>query len=79
MKEKNIISNNISSIGKQLSNYSGSDIINRLGSDVINGVVASILSGGNVRALTESLTRRRLNLSNAAMLMLYLECFKKNH
>jgi hypothetical protein len=78
MKEKKTISSHISAIGKQLSNYSGAEIIDRLGDDVIKGVVLSILSGGNVRALTESLTRRRLNLSNAAMLMLYLECFKNN-
>ena len=78
MKEKNSISSHISAIGKQLSNYSGTEIIDRLGTDVIKSVVTSILSGGNVRALTESLTRRRLNLSNAAMLMLYLECLKNN-
>jgi len=78
MKEKNTISSHISTIGKQLSNYSGTEIIDRLGTDVIKSVVTSILSGGNVRALTESLTRRRLNLSNAAMLMLYLECLKSN-
>ena len=78
MKEKNTISSHISTIGKQLSNYSGTEIIDRLGIDVIKSVVTSILSGGNVRALTESLTRRRLNLSNAAMLMLYLECLKSN-
>ena len=79
MKEKNTISNHIPIIGKQLSNYSGAEIIDRLGTDVIKSVVTSILSGGNVRALTESLTRRRLNLSNAAMLMLYLECLKNNN
>lgn len=78
MKKKNTISSQIPSIGKQLSNYSGAEIIDRLGTDIIKGVVTSILSGGNVRALTESLTRRRLNLSNAAMLMLYLECLKNN-
>jgi len=79
MKEKNTISSHISNIGKQLSNYQGTEIIDRLGTDVIKSVVTSILSGGNVRALTESLTRRRLNLSNAAMLMLYLECLKYNN
>jgi hypothetical protein len=79
MKEKNTISNHIPTIGKQLSKYSGIEIIDRLGTDVIKSVVTSILSGGNVRALTESLTRRRLNLSNAAMLMLYLECLKNNN
>ena len=78
MKKKNTICSQIPPIGKQLSNYSGAEIIDRLGTDIIRNVVTSILSGGNVRALTESLTRRRLNLSNAAMLMLYLECLKNN-
>jgi len=78
-KEKNTISSHISDIGKQLSNYSGTEVIDRLGADVIKNVVTSILSGGNIRALTESLTRRRLNLSNATMLMLYLECMRNNN
>jgi len=78
MKKKNTIFSQIPPIGKQLSSYSGAEIIDRLGTDIIKSVVTSILSGGNVRALTESLTRRRLNLSNAAMLVLYLECLKNN-
>jgi hypothetical protein len=78
MKKKKSIFSQIPLIGKQLSNYSGAELIDRLGADVIRNVVISILSGGNVRALTESLTRRRLNLSNAAMLMLYLECLKND-
>jgi len=76
MKEKNTISSQIPKIGKQLANYGGAEIIDRLGEDVVKGVVVSILSGGNVRALTESLTRRRLSLSNAAMLMLFFQCMK---
>lgn len=76
MDKKTSISSYIPKIGKELSNYSGSEIIDRLGSDVIKSVVVSILSGGNVRSLTESLTRRRLNLSNASMLITYLNCLK---
>jgi hypothetical protein len=76
MKEKNTIYSKIPNIGKQLANYSGAEIIDRLGEDVVKNVVISILSGGNVRALTESLTRRRLSLSNAAMLVLFLQCMK---
>lgn len=70
------ISNFIPKTGKELSLYSGSKIIERLGEDVIRSVVASILSGGNVRSLTESLTRRRLNLSNGAMLITFIKCLK---
>ena len=76
MREKNTISSQIPKIGKQLANYSGMEVIDRLGEDVVKSVVISILSGGNVRALTESLTRRRLSLSNASMLMLFLQCMK---
>lgn len=77
MKEKNTISSQIPRIGKQLANYNGTEVIDKLGEDVVKNVVMSILSGGNVRALTESLTRRRLSLSNAAMLILFLQCTKK--
>lgn len=73
---KKSISALIPKTGKELSFYSGTEIIDRLGEDVIRSVVASILSGGNVRSLTESLTRRRLNLSNGAMLITFLSCLK---
>jgi len=74
MDKKRTISHYIPKIGKDLSNYSGKEIIDKLGDDVIRNVVISVLSGGNVRALTESLTRRRLNLSNASMLITYIHC-----
>lgn len=76
MAKGKTITSYIPKLGKQLSKYSGVEIIDRLGADVIKGVVTSILSGGNVRSLTESLTRRRLNLSNASLLITFLKCLK---
>lgn len=76
LDKKNAITSYIPRLGKELSKYSGVEIIDRLGISVIKGVVTSILSGGNVRSLTESLTRRRLNLSNASMLVAFLKCLK---
>ena len=75
-KMKNKISNYIPEIGKRFSLYTGKEMIDRVGQDIIKDVVLSILSGGNVRALTEGLTRKRLTISNAAMLMTYLNASK---
>ena len=58
--------------------YSGNQIIDRLGEEVIRDTVASILCGYNVRSLTESLTRRRLTLSNGAMLKTFLKASSKS-
>ncbi|MGE3800643.1 MAG: CfrBI family restriction endonuclease [Candidatus Kapaibacterium sp.] len=67
-----MISDQIPSIGLQLASYSGKDLIERVGEKIIRDVVTSILCGGNVRALTEGLTQRRLFLSNASLLITYL-------
>ncbi len=63
----------ISNLGIQLTSYKGSDLIDRLGAAVVNEAVSSILCGANVRSLTESLTRRRIALSNASLLATYLD------
>lgn len=76
MNQSNYISANIPEHGKDIANYAGRDIVDRLGPDVVKSAVTSILSGGNVRSLTEGLTRVRLNLSNGAMLFTYLNCLK---
>ena len=66
------ITNAIPTNGKTLVKYKGSELIERLGSTVIYDVVSSILAGGNVRAMTEKLTQRRVALSNSAMLATFL-------
>lgn len=52
--------------------YSGKTIIDSLGEEMIREVVASILCGGNVRSLTEELTRKRLGVSNAILFAAFL-------
>lgn len=63
----------IPQIGKDLVKYKGIDLIDKLGHDVILSVVESILCGGNVRAMTEKLTQRRIAMSNSSMLMTFIE------
>ena len=67
------ISSFIPSIGESLAKYKGVEFIDRVGEDVVRQVVVSVLCGGNIRSMTESLTRRRLTLSNAALLMTFLK------
>lgn len=70
------ISKYIPELGLSLAKYSGEQLIDRVGQDIIKNVVTSILCGGNVRSLTEGLTQRRISLSNAAMLIAYLNASK---
>lgn len=67
------VSNKIPIKGIELVKYKGSELIDKLGEDVISDVVVSILCGGNVRAMTEKLTQRRIAMSNSSMLMTFIE------
>ena len=73
------LSDSIPTLGLNLAKYSGAQIIDRLGQDVMRETVASILCGYNVRAITENLTRRRLTLSNGAMLKTFLTAAANNN
>lgn len=75
-KQTESVSKYIPELGLSLAKYSGEQLIDRVGQDIIKNVVASILCGGNVRSLTEGLTQRRISLSNAAMLIAYLNASK---
>lgn len=66
------ISQYIPPIGESLALYKGKEVVERIGEHIIKDVVTSILCGGNVRSLTEGLTRRRLALSNASLLVTFL-------
>jgi len=59
--------------GKRLSAYKGYELLDRLGEETVKEVVCNVLCGSNIRSLTEVLTRKRLALSNASLLMTYLE------
>jgi hypothetical protein len=76
---QDFVSHYIPDIGLQLAKYSGEQLIERVGQDAIKDVVTSILCGGNVRSLTEGLTQRRIALSNAALLVTYLQSSKNIH
>ena len=64
---------NIPRAGELLAKYGSVEIIDRIGHDAVREVVTSVLCGGNVRSLTEGLTRRRLALSNAELLVTFLK------
>lgn len=63
----------IPSLGLDLAKYSGNDVVRKVGEDKIKEIVSSILTGGNVRSLTEGLTRRRITLSNISLLLTILK------
>lgn len=67
----------IPKIGEDLALYKGKEVLERIGENIIKEVVISILCGGNVRSLTEGLTRRRLALSNAALLVTFLKAHRQ--
>ena len=67
---------NIPRAGELLAKYGGMEVIDRIGHDAVKDVVTSVLCGGNDRSLTEGLTRRRLALSNAELLVTFL---RSNH
>ncbi len=71
------ISQFIPKVGESLALYKGKEVLERIGENIIKDVVISILCGGNVRSLTEGLTRRRLALSNAALLVTFLHASKQ--
>jgi hypothetical protein len=78
------IRSKIPDTGKQLASYKGSELIDRIGEEIVKEVVINVLCGTNIRSLTENLTRKRIALSNSALLMTYLnasnsiEDFQKN-
>jgi len=71
-----VVSQFIPKMGKRLAKYSAIEMIERVGDEAIKEVVSSVLCGGNIRSLTEGLTRKRLSLSNAALFFTYLQASK---
>ncbi len=67
----------IPKMGKRLARYTAKEMIMRIGQDAINEVVVSVLCGGNIRNLTEGLTKRRIALSNAAMFHTYFKAISE--
>jgi hypothetical protein len=50
----------------------GTGLIKQIGEDVIRGVIFDVMCGKNLRDSTEMLTRRRLALLNAAILIMFI-------
>lgn len=71
------VSENIPVFGKNLAKYSANELIGRVGEEAIKEVVKSVLIGGNIRSLTENLTRKRITLSNAALFLSYIFSLSK--
>ena len=63
----------IPQLGLSLAKYSGKQVVDRLGIEVIQETIASVLCGYNIRSFTERLTRRRLTLSNCAMVKTFVD------
>lgn len=63
----------IPQVGKDLVSYQGREILDKLGHDAVRHLVSGILCGRNIRSMTETLTRKRLGLSNAALLVTFIK------
>lgn len=74
---KKTVKDFIPKMGKRLARYTAKEMILRIGQDAINDVVTSVLCGGNIRNLTEGLTKRRIALSNAAMFHTYFKAISE--
>lgn len=76
MTKSNLLSKQIPDIGLKITKFTGKELLDKVGHGAITNVVTSILCGGNVRALTEGLTQRRIFLLNASLLITYLKGLK---
>ncbi|OIO30715.1 hypothetical protein AUJ77_02825 [Candidatus Nomurabacteria bacterium CG1_02_43_90] len=57
---------------KELLVSKGPEVIKKIGNEAVREAVFSVLSGENVRNSTEFITRRRLAISNGALLAMFL-------
>lgn len=64
-------------VAEDRAEYGGAELIERIGEEVLREAVVSVLSGGNIRSLTENLTRQRLTLANAALFVAFLESHRE--
>lgn len=67
-------------LGKNALSHSGGNLIDSVGMGTIKEVIYTTLCGENLRDSTESLTRKRLILSNCSFLLLFLNgCYKNKN
>lgn len=60
---------------RRLIHVRSKDLLENLGATVLREITADILCGVNVRSATETLTKRRVNLLNGAILSTYLSLY----
>lgn len=72
------ISSHYSKKEKELLVSRGSEIIKKIGNAAVRDAVLAVLSGENVRNSTEFITRRRLAMSNGALLAMFLRSCNKD-
>jgi len=70
LKEQENLYDKYHSDGQKLMRSSSKDIIEALGEEGLRSLVFNVLCGGNVRDITEFMTRNRLIISNAAIFKL---------
>jgi hypothetical protein len=63
----------IKNVSSYLPNKKGKEILIFFGEDLVKRIATSIMSGGNLRDVTDNLTRKRLALSNAAIFYIYIK------
>ena len=73
-----LVSSYLPKSGVLMSKSTNFSVLDRLGVATVRSVVKSILEGGNLRDVTEPMTRRRVLLSNAALLILYFKMLGDN-
>lgn len=66
------IVNNYPKKEKELLVSKGPEVIKKIGNEAVREAVLSVLAGENVRNSTEFITRRRLAISNGALLAMFL-------
>jgi hypothetical protein len=62
---------------RELLEVKGTHLVDKLGIEAIREVVVDVLSGVNLRNATETLTRRRISMINAALLVTFLRASKE--
>ena len=58
---------------KELLISRGDEVIKKIGNEAVREAILSVLSGENIRNSTEFITRRRLAISNGALLAMFLK------
>jgi hypothetical protein len=71
-KAKGRIAGLMPPLAKEVFGESGLDLVRRIGLDVVRQVILEVLCGRNLRDSTETLTRRRIAMLNAATLAMFL-------